>query len=187
MTGTAGSAEGPLAGRGSWALGVALPSASGRSLSLWNVRSPGTALGLETRLSSYSGERDSDDLEDLDRSDTRSRYRSLRLHLRPAIKLYRPLHDGVAPFVFWKARAEFALRDSRFDRDSVRRSTRNDRDLDLGLAAGLGTEWFPFQRISLNGRTGLDLSYRKENDDRYNTSVWSLETFETEMRALVYF
>ena len=136
---------------------------------------------------SSSGERDSDYHEDLDRSDTRSRYRRLRLQLRPAIKLYRPLHVRVAPFVFLTTHAEFVLLDSRYDRDSVRRSTRNDRDLDLGLAAGLGTEWFPFQRISLNGQTGLDLSYRKENDDRYNTSVWSLETFETEMRALVYF
>lgn len=187
VAGTAASAEGPLAGRGSWALGVALPSASKLSLSLWKVRSPVTALGLETGLSSYIGEYESDDLEDLDRSDTRSRYRSLRLQLRPAIKLYRPLHDRVAPFVFFKTRAEFVLRDSRFDRDSVRRSTRNDRDLDLGLAVGLGTEWFPFQRISLNGQTGLDLSYRKEKDDRYDTSVWSLETFQTEMTALVYF
>ena len=176
-----------MAGRGSWALGVALPSASEFSLSLWKVRSPVTALGLETRLSSSSGGYDSETLEDLDRSYTRSRYRSLRLHLRPAIKLYRPLHDRVAPFVFWKAHAGFVLRDSRYDRDSVRRSTRNDRDLDLGLAVGLGTEWFPFQRLSLNGQTGLDLSYRKENDDRYNTSEWSLITFRTEMTALVYF
>ena len=183
VTGTAASAEGPLPGRGSWALGVTLPSASKLSLSLWKVRSPVTALGLETGLSSYIGEYESDDLEDLDRSDTRSRSRSLRLQLRPAIKLYRPQHDRVAPFVFLKTRAEFVLWDSRFDRGSERQRTRNV----LGLSAGLGTEWFPFQRISLNGQTGLDLSYRKEKDDRYDTSVWSLETFQTEMTALVYF
>ena len=56
VAGTAASAEGPLAGRGSWALGAALPSASGLSLSLWNVRSPVTALGLETGFSSYSSD-----------------------------------------------------------------------------------------------------------------------------------
>ena len=187
VAGTAASAEGPLAGRGSWALGMALPSASELSLSLWNVRSPVTALGLETGFSSYRSEYDFDDLEDLDRSDTRSRYRSLRLHLRPAIKLYRPLHDRVAPFVFWKAHAGFVLRDSRFDRDSVRESDRNGRDLDLGLAVGLGTEWFPFRRISLNGRTGLELGYRNEESFGDRILEWSLETFETEMRALVYF
>ncbi len=187
VAGTAASAEGPLAGRGSWALGMALPSASELSLSLWNVRSPVTALGLETGFSSYSSEHDFDDLEDLDRSDTRSRYRSLRLHLRPAIKLYRPLHDRVAPFVFWKAHAGFVLRDSRFDRDSVRESDRNGRDFDLGVAVGFGTEWFPYQRISLNGQTGLELGYRNEESFGDRILEWSLETFETEMRALVYF
>ena len=52
---------------------------------------------------------------------------------------------------------------------------------------GLGTEWFPFQRISLSGQTGLELGYRHADDNRYNTSEWSLETFQTEMTALVYF
>ena len=190
LTGTVVSAQAPLAGRGSWALGVALPSGSKLSISLWNVRSPVTALGLETGFSSYSGEYDSDDLEDLDRGDTRSRSRSLRLELRPAIKLYRLLHDQIAPFVFLKAHAGFVFWGSRFDRDSVRQSTRNDRDHDLGSAVGLGTEWFPFQRISLSGQTGLELNYRYEKHDRYDRyrkSEWSLETFQTEMTALVYF
>ena len=190
LTGAAASAEGPLADRGGWALGVPLPSSSERSISLWNVRSPVTALGLETGFSSYSGEYDSDDLEDLDRGDTRSRSRSLRLELRPAIKLYRLLHDQIAPFVFLKAHAGFVFWDSRFDRDSVRQSTRNDRDHDLGSAVGLGTEWFPFQRISLSGQTGLELNYRYEK----TRSLRPLQKvgvvprdLQTEMTALVYF
>ena len=52
---------------------------------------------------------------------------------------------------------------------------------DLGIAIGLGADWFPFQRISLSGRTGLDLSYRS------NPRLWSPKTFQTEVAALVYF
>ena len=50
----------------------------------------------------YYSDRTSDDLENLDRNDTQSRYHSLRLQLRPTIKHYRPMHDRVAPFVFYQ-------------------------------------------------------------------------------------
>ena len=55
----------PLADRGNWALGVALPSSSGLDLSLWKVHSPVTALGLEIDFSSYYSDRTSDDLNNL--------------------------------------------------------------------------------------------------------------------------
>ena len=67
----------------------------------------------------------------------------------------------------------------------MKQRTRTERD--LGLAVGLGADWFPFQRISLSGQTGLDLSYRYEKEDLNRESEWSLETFQTEMTALVYF
>ena len=52
LIGTAAAAQDPLADRGNWALGVALPSSSGLDLSLWKVHSPVTALGLEIDVSS---------------------------------------------------------------------------------------------------------------------------------------
>ena len=53
---TAAADQYPLADRGNWALGVALPSSSGLDLSLWKVRSPVTALGLEIDVSSRYSE-----------------------------------------------------------------------------------------------------------------------------------
>ena len=185
LTGTAASSEGPLPDRGSWALGVSLPSSSERSISLWKVRSPVTAFGLETGLSSNYGESTVDDLENLDREDLRIRHRALWIQLRPSIKHYRPLHDRVASFVIYKLSAGFSVWDSGFGSESVKRRTVTKRD--LGLMVGLGADWFPFKRISLGGQTGLDMSYSYEKHSFKRKSEWSLETFRTEMTALVYF
>ncbi len=177
---TAAADQDPLTDRGNWALGVALPSSSGLDLSLWKVRSPVTALGLEIDFSLYRSDHTSDDLGNRDRNDTQSQYRSLWLQLRPTIKQYRPMHDRVAPFVFYQAHADFSVWDRQEETGSrMTQSTRSNSD--LGIALGLGVDWFPFQRISLSGQTGLDLSYRS------NPRLWSLKTFQTEVAALVYF
>ena len=189
FTGTLAFAEGPLADRGGWALGVPLPSGSEKNISLLKVLSPVTALALEIGLSSFYDETTVEDLDDPD-LDYRSRYGILRAQIRPGIRHYRSLHGQVAPFVFFKAHAgiSFWNRRSIWDRGfSVNKHTRTDGDLDLGLSVGLGTEWFPFQRISLSGQTGLELGYRPEESFGDRISEWSLETFETEMTALVYF
>ena len=65
---TAAADQDPLADRGNWALGVALPSSSGLDLSLWKVHSPVTALGLEIDVSSRYSEYTSDDLDNFDRT-----------------------------------------------------------------------------------------------------------------------
>ena len=184
LMGTAAADQAPLADRGNWALGAALPSSSELSLSLWKVRSPVTALGLEIDFLSYYSDHTSKDPDNSDRYDTRSQSRSLRLQLSPTVKYYRPLHDRVAPFVFYQAHADFYNRRSDIDSGTQRTFT----DSALGIALGLGAEWFPFQRISLSGQTGLDLSYRYEKP-RPNSSMWewSLKTFQTELAALVYF
>ena len=187
LIGTAAADQDPLADRGNWALGVALPSSSGLDLSLWKIRSPVTALGLEIDVSSYYNDRTSKDLDNPDRYDSQSQSRSLSLQLRPTIKHYRPLHDQVAPFVFYQAYAGFSASWYRLpdiDPETQLNRTRSN----LGLALGLGADWFPFQRISLSGQTGLDLSYLydKRRSDRRKWE-WSLKTFQTEVAALVYF
>lgn len=184
---TAAADQDPLANRGNWALGVALPSSNGLDLSLWKVRSPVTALGLEIDVSFHYSDRTSDDLENLDRNDTRSQSRYLSLQLRPTVKHYRPMHDRVAPFVFYQAHAGFSRSWARHEEIGSRmtRSTRNNSD--LGIALGLGVDWFPFQRISLSGQTGLDLSYHYKKPRSNTKWEWSLKTFQTEVAALVYF
>ena len=192
LIGTAAADQNPLAGRGNWALGVALPSSDELSFSLWKIRSPVTALGLEIDFSSYYSKHTSEDLENFDRDNTRSQYRSLRLQLRPTIKHYRPMHDRVAPFVFYQAHAGFSGSWRRLP-DIGLETQRIGTKHDLGLALGLGADWFPFQRISLSGQTGLDLSYhysesRSNKESRFNSKwEWSLKTFQTELAALVYF
>ena len=176
----------PLADRGNWAFGVALPSSSGLDLSLWKVHSPVTALGLEIDFSSYYRDRTSEDLGNLDGEDTQSQYRSLRLQLRPTIKQYRPMHDRVAPFVFYQVHADFSFWD-RQEESGSRMTQSTSSNKDLGIALGLGVEWFPFQRISLNGQTGLDLSYHYKKPRSNTKWEWSLKTFQTEVAALVYF
>ena len=188
LIGTAAADQDPLADRGNWALGVALPSSSGLDLSLWKIRSPITALGLEIDVSSYYRESTSDDLDNPDRYNTRSQHRSLRLHLRPTIKHYRPLHDHVAPFVFYQAHADFSVYSSNYQSGINSGTQRTGTKHDLGIALGLGADWFPFQRISLSTQTGLALSYLydKLRSDRHKWE-WSLKTFQTEVTALVYF
>ena len=178
LIGTAAADQDPLADRGNWAFGVALPSSSGLDLSLWKVRSPVTALGLEIDVSSYYSEHTSDD--------TRAQSRSLRLQLRPTIRHYRPLHDQVAPFVFYQAHADLSIFWSRL-LGTISGRQRTGTKHDLGLALGLGADWFPFQRISLSGQTGLDLSYLYTESRSNSKWEWSLKTFQTEVAALVYF
>ena len=187
LIGTAAADQDPLTNRGNWALGVALPSSNGLDLSLWKVRSPVTALGLEIDVSSRYSEYTSDDRDNPDRYDTRAQSRSLWLQLRPTIKHYRPLHDQVAPFIFYQAHADLSAFWSRLLGINPERQ-RTGTKYDLGLALGLGADWFPFQRISLSAQTGLDLSYLyvKRRPDR-RMWEWSLKTFQTEVAALVYF
>ena len=179
--------QGPLAHRGDWALGVALPSSGGSSFSLWKIRSPTTAVGLEVGVSwSYADSTANAD----DPDPTTLQTHSLRLHLRPTIKHYRPLHDRIAPFTYGQVDAAF----SGSKRDSDPHTQQGGSYGSIGLALGLGVEWFPFQRISLGGRTGLSLGYHYSQYDTrgYNnrsSKNWSLHlrTFQSEVKALMYF
>ena len=179
--------EGPLAGRGNWGLGVALPSGSGSSFSVWKIRSPTTALGLKVNAS-WSYRDSTADAEDL-ASEPITRH-SLGLQVSPTIKKYRPLHKQIAPFTYGRIEAGF-LGHKRDDLDSQHVSS----VASIGIALGLGVEWFPFQRISVGGQTGLRLGYRYGTHDSrridYNRSHTSwdlyLRIFQSELKALMYF
>ena len=179
--------EGPLAGRGNRGLGVALPSESGSSFSVWKIRSPTTALGLEVNAS-WSYRDSTADADDLASAAINRHY--LRLQLSPTIKQYRPLHKQIASYTYWQFEAGFSGR-NRDDPDSQSGSS----GASIGIALGLGVEWFPFQRISVGGQTGLRLGYRYgQYDSRridYNRSHTSwdlyLRTFQSELKALMYF
>ncbi len=185
-SGIAAADQGPLANRGDWALGVALPSSGGSSFSLWKIRSPTTAVGLEIGVSwSYADSTLNAD----DFAPTSLQKHYLSLFLRPTIKHYRPLHDRIAPFTYGQVEAGFR----GYKRDSPHRQNGSSGG-NIGLTLGLGVEWFPFQRISLGGQTGLRLgySYRQYDTRGYSndsSSNWSLylRTFQSEVKALMYF
>lgn len=190
LTGGIASAhqEGPLAGRGNWGLGVALPSESGSSFSLWKIRSPTTALGLEVGVSwSYADSTaDADDLA----SEPITQH-SLRLQLSPTFKQYRPLNKQIAPFTYCRFEAGF----SGYKREDDLDFQNGNSGGTIGIALGLGVEWFPFQRVSLGGQTGFILGYRHYQYDSRGTfssrssTSWSLYlgTFQSEVKALMYF
>ena len=94
---------GPLAERGTWALGFDLHSGEGGSFSLWRVCSPKTALGLEASL--YGGRNESE-FKSPDRNDLR--YHHLSLEFRPTLKRYRPLRDGIAAYVYGQGLGGFS-------------------------------------------------------------------------------
>ena len=190
LTGGIASAhqEGPLAGRGNWGLGVALPSESGSSFSVWKIRSPTTALGLEVGVSwSYADSTaDADDLA----SEPITQH-SLRLQLSPTFKKYRPLNKQIAPFTYCRFKAGF----SGFKREDGLDYQNGSSVGNIGIALGLGVDWFPFQRISLGGQTGIGLDYYYRDYDSRGTfssrssTSWNLNlrTFQSEVKALMYF
>ena len=186
-SGIAAADQGPLADRGDWALGVALPSSGGSSFSLWKIRSPTTAVGLEIGISwSYADSTDNAD----DPDPTTLQTHSLYLQLRPTIKHYRPLHDRIATFTYGQVGAGFR----GYKQDSDPYTQHGSSSGNIGLALGLGIEWFPSQRISLGGQTGLRLGYRYGQYDTrgYNnrsSKNWSLylRTFQSKVEALMYF
>ena len=182
------SPQGPLAERGTWALGFDLRSGEGSSFSLWRVRSPKTALGLEASL--YWRLMESD-YESSGRSDLR--YQRLGLEFRPTLKRYRPLRDGIAAYVYGQGLGGFS--DSRADHRESSRSM-----IDLGVGLGLGVDWFPLKRISVGGRTGVSLSYSFGDSRRWVTSGSGVSTaqptydrdlylraFVSKVTAFVYF
>ena len=180
------SPQGPLAERGTWALGFALPSSEGSSFSLWRVRSPETALGLEGAFYWALNDRDLEVWSD------RQSHR-LRLQLRPTFKRYLPLRSRVAPYVYYQAVGGFYGVKSEDGANEVTTSR-----AELGVGVGLGVDWFPFQRVGIGGRTGLDLSYRfgesstssllgRVDGHPSTDRDLSLSTLRSDLTALVYF
>lgn len=184
--------QGPLAERGTWALGFDLRSGEGSSFSLWRVQSPKTALGLEASL---DWRRNESDLKSPSRGEWR--YQSLSVELRPTLKRYRPLRDGIAAYVYGQGLGGFSG-SSRDDGGSTRETSTSM--IDLGVGLGLGVDWFPLERISVGGRTGLSLSYSFGDSRSWVSSSLGVSTahpstdrdldlrvFVSKVTALVYF
>ena len=184
--------RGPLAERGTWALGFDLRSGEGSGFSVWKVQSPKTALGLEASL---RWRRDESDLRSPSRAEWS--YQSLTLEFRPTLKRYRPLRNGIAAYVYGLGLGGFSG-SSRDDGGGTWDTSTSM--IDLGVGLGLGVDWFPLERISVGGRTGLSLSYSFGESRTWVTSSLGVSTahpsddrdlylsaFVSKVTALVYF
>ncbi len=185
------SPQGPLAERGTRALGFDLRTGEGGSFSVWKVSSPYTAVGLEASLSLGLTENDYDDPGLSNES-----YQSLRLQLRPTFKRYRSVRNGIAPYVYYQALGGFS--GLRSDGEEPWREYSSSK-IEVGVGVGLGVDWFPLKRISVGGRTGLSLSYGfgegSQSDPRsgrvdmqqYIERDLYLRAFVSKVTAFVYF
>ncbi|TVR66515.1 MAG: hypothetical protein EA422_01955 [Gemmatimonadales bacterium] len=132
---------------------------------IWFFVTDRTNLGLLGSLNWFSEDRRNDD----DRS-------GLSLTLGPRAKWYLASVGSTAPF--WYGGLDFGhVRDSREGRDD-----RTGRV--LGLEAGFGVDWFPLDRVSLGGWTGVRLQDERFPSDDTRTR---LDTFTTGLRVHLYF
>lgn len=132
---------------------------------IWLFVTDRTNLGLLGSLNWFS--------EDRRNEDHRS---GLGLTLGPRAKWYLASSGSTAPF--WYGGIDFGhVRDSRQGRDD-----RTGRV--LGLEAGFGVDWFPLDRFSLGGWTGLRLQDERLPSDDTRTR---LDTFTTGLRVHLYF
>ncbi|MFU8807093.1 MAG: hypothetical protein ACNA8W_25015 [Bradymonadaceae bacterium] len=93
--------------------------------------------------------------------------------LAPAVKFYTSRLTTVAPYYF----AQVNL---RFHDDGI---DATDEDLEMGLALGLGAEWFPVPNFSIGGHVGIGVDVLRPG----NAEPVALGTFTSGLSAQIYF
>ncbi len=152
--------------QGTKSLSFAIDGSGSSEAGVWIFISDRTTLGLLGTL----------DWESEDRGGPRNDRSHLTVGLGPAVKWYLPPIRRVAPY--WHGGLGFS---------HTRRSEEGEEDRtsrSVGLDGGFGVDWFPVDRMSVGGWTGLRFtSGRAENDD---TST-RLRTLTTGLRVHFYF
>lgn len=92
------------------------------------------------------------------------------LLLAPALKFYTSRRSVVAPYYF--AQLNLRLHD-----------TNGNTDPELGLAGGLGVEWFPVTNFSIGGHAGLGIDILRAG----NGEPIAVGTFTSGLSAQIYF
>lgn len=95
------------------------------------------------------------------------------LLVAPAVKFYTSRLTTVAPYYF--AQVNLRLNDDGIDA--------TDEDLELGVALGLGAEWFPVPNFSIGGHVGLGVDILRAG----NGEPVALGTFTSGLSAQIYF
>lgn len=136
------------------------PYANG-AFGYWMMLTPEVNFGINVGLS-------------LDRQDAGAdTITSWDLLLAPTLKYYTSRRSTVAPYYF--AQLNLRLHDSGIDNAS--------NDPELGLAGGLGVEWFPVPAFSIGGHAGLGIDILRQG----NGEPIAIGTFTSGLSAQIYF
>lgn len=147
------------------------------TLSIWKMRNERNALGIVVSLGYNRIARDS--VAGAEPSFTHADFQA-----GPAWRRYQRLHPNVAGYGTLGLFARYA-------RTVSTGSTRTEEtQWGGGASAGLGAEWFPFERVSLGGSTGLSASFMSGDASgvpQATTSQLALGTFTTAVGVTIYF
>lgn len=126
---------------GTYALSFGFPSSGDASVGIRKMLGSGANAGLNLTFSL--------DRRELDGADGDSRNHTWGLAIEPDIRLYRAQRGNVLPFLDLNAGFSFQGEDG------------GDWSGGVSAGAGIGVEWFPVPSMSLSGKTGLSLYYRR--------------------------
>ncbi|HEX6939870.1 MAG TPA: hypothetical protein VF158_10700 [Longimicrobiales bacterium] len=156
-------------------LTFSVPSGGGTSFGFWTMLSHRTNLGIDVHVSFRRRDGSSPD----------DPHTIWGFAAGPAVKRYLPWISGpVAPFIYGGA-------DLMWNHDSFGDDI--ERGLGLGLAGGVGVEWFPTRQISIGGFTGLRAEYGRATHENEATdfeetdSTFMMNTFRSSLALHIYF
>lgn len=158
---------------GTYSLAFTIPTASTTSFGIWRLFSDRTAVGLDVNFNYRSEEHEAQGR--VNEAD------GFSVHIGPALKRYFSPERTVAPFLYGAATVGYSQAD-------LRTFTRNeDREaFDASGALGLGVDWFPLDRLSIGGFTGLTAGY-STTDRPGDHQAWSVRTFRSDLVMHIYF
>ncbi len=158
----------PVPSEGSWGVSFNLPDGGGTGLGVRKMVSDRTNFGVDLTL-----DVDRRELENGAVSDERT---SWIVGVNPDLRLYRSARGPVVPFIEVEARVQYG------------ESNEDVSSFGAGAGLGLGVEWFPLDRMSISGSTGLDVDYtRADAPSDTSSNRTSVRFFRSELTLNLYF
>lgn len=147
---------------GTRALSFDLPDGSGARFGYWRMRSDRQLMGWFFGLNASHSEQEAEGVGQ-ERHSTSS---SVQLAAGPALRYYLNPEGRVVPFVAGDVAVGYGLSTG----DDSQRERGFHHRMNLSTAWGIGLEWFPADRISISGTTGLRAGGSRDWSERDNAS-----------------
>lgn len=169
---------------GSYSVLFGFPSGGATTFGIWRMMGERLNLGFDVEL----------EFEDIETvvhaggglSDTINDTR-WTLRAGPQLKWYFPVGSRVVPYARAGLLAGYGSRDAESPA-----ATRNITQVSVLFRTGVGVEWFPVDRVSFGGFTGLLVSYDDHTDEANGNPLtdstrWQLTTFHSALGIQIYF